>query len=48
MELIVHGVEYWQQYEKHKNKEYLNFKKNKKMEQDFKKLLEKMKKKADV
>ena len=48
MDIPINSVKYWQNYEKRKNKEVLNFSKNKKMEAKFKELLEEMKKKANV
>ena len=48
MDIPINSVKYWQNYEKRKNKEVLNFSKNKKMEAKFKELLEDMKKKANV
>ena len=48
MVLKIESIKYWQRYEKRKNKEVLNFSKNKKMEAKFKELLEEMKKKANV
>ena len=48
MDIPINSVKYWQNYQKRKNKEVLNFSKNKKMEAKFKELLEEMKKKANV
>lgn len=48
MQIYPNNLEYWKSYEASKNKETINFDKNKKIKSKFEKLLEEMKRKVDV
>lgn len=48
MRIYFNNIDYWKSYEASKNKETINFEKNKKMKSKFEKLLEEMKRKVNV